>query len=196
IFLANTSADLSRGGAIIAADSIEVHGDNITNGGQMRAVHDINLAGGDINLSGGGVAAGGNVDASATHDLNLSSAQVEGQDVTLHADHNVTLETAANTVTSNYHGNTVTRTDIGQQASVNASGKLAISAGNPDSSTADGGGDLAINGVKLSGNQVSLNATHDISLGTVQDVSGHDVGSKRMHDTEVHVHNIVTAITS
>src|SRR5690606_20011042 len=27
IFLANTSADLSRGGAIIAADSIEVHGD-------------------------------------------------------------------------------------------------------------------------------------------------------------------------
>ena len=184
IYLA--SADLSsvKNGSIIAADSIRATGDDFVNNGVITAKRAIDIDSKEVKLSGK-MGAGNNIDIDAKV-IDILSGKISGDNISLSATDDIKIATASMYTENRGAGSHTWNTQLGEQASLDARDKLNVSAGN----------DVAINGANLKGQQVSLDAGHDLTLGTVVDREGHDIGSDGYRDTRDKVRNIVTEITS
>lgn len=185
VYLAQGSSRLLRDGAVIGGATVAIEGSSFSNSGTVRASGDLRVTtAGDIANQGGTMSAGGSLALQSGGDLSNESGQLRGQDVSLAAAGDLLLRTrseeyAGQGGSTSYHG-----TVLGEAASVSAGGSLTLAAG----------GDLVLEGARVSGNDVSLVAGRDLLLGTVKVADGYRFTSADWQSAEEHVRYLQTEV--
>ncbi|MES2917889.1 MAG: hemagglutinin repeat-containing protein [Pseudomonadota bacterium] len=164
VYLAQGSSRVLRDGAVIGGGSVVIEGDSFSNSGTVRATGDLRVTtDGDIDNLGGTLRAGGDLALTSGADISNASGQLSGANVSLVAAGDITHRTTADTYdgqggSTRFHG-----TVLGEQASVSATGSV----------TQVAGGDLTLEGARVSGTDVSLAAGRNLLIGTVKVADGY-----------------------
>ncbi|MES2918181.1 MAG: hemagglutinin repeat-containing protein [Pseudomonadota bacterium] len=160
VYLAQGSSRLLRHGAVIGGGSVSIEGETFANGGLVQARDGLAITTQqDLLNQGGSLVAGGDLSlASRQADIENVSGHISGANVTLVAAGDIVHRTAVEEHTVQVGSAVSTYTNVGDTASVRASGNLVQAAGH----------DLRLEAATVSGNNVILAAGNDIVLDTVQ----------------------------
>ncbi|CAB3755762.1 hemagglutinin repeat-containing protein [Paraburkholderia solisilvae] len=166
VYLAHTHAnDLQPGGALIAADDVEIHAPgSATNSGVIRGGTQTVIGATDIVNRGGAIGSGndhGTTVISATNDVINASGRITGNRVAVLAGHDIVNTTLVDTVgiRSMAGDSRVSQTLQGAQGTIASTGDMVIAAGH----------DLTVRGASLeAGDNAQIAAGHDMVVDTVE----------------------------
>ncbi|MGF1719548.1 filamentous hemagglutinin N-terminal domain-containing protein [Vibrio kyushuensis] len=171
LYLAQVSERDFTGGAVIAGGGLEINAGDINNSGTLSSDSSLTLkSDGTLLNDTGTIAAGGDLIVQADGDIINRSGQISGENVALVSQSgSVINETLTDQLNVDKDGNIkdadaagieYTDTYIGQTAGIKASNELVIQAGD---SITNIGGELS------SGSTLTLIASNDINLSSVED---------------------------
>ncbi|MBJ9939470.1 hemagglutinin repeat-containing protein [Burkholderia multivorans] len=193
VYMAQTHAnDLQPTGALIAADDVEIHtAGSATNSGVIKGGTKTVLTATDILNRGGTIASGsanGTTVVSATNDVVNASGMITGNRVAVMAGRDIVNTTLVDTVgVMGASGVSKVNTSlIGQQATIAATGDLAVQAGR----------DLTLHGANLSaGGDAMVTAGRNIAVDTVQSTTNQSMHlSDQRHWEESTTKNVASNI--
>ncbi|WP_233833523.1 hemagglutinin repeat-containing protein [Paraburkholderia sp. ZP32-5] len=182
VYLAQTHAnDLQPGGALIAADDVELHATgSVNNSGTLKGGTQMVVTGTNIVNRAGTIASSdtdGTTVVSATNDVVNASGLIAGNRVAVLAGNNISNTTLvdANGVGSSAAGSKANTTLLGAQGTIASTGDMVIAAGN----------DLTVHGANISaGGGAQITAGHDITVDAVQSATSQSLAQNDQHHWE------------
>ena len=152
VYLAN---GIQAPDALIAGQSVAIEAGSITSAGTLRAQEGLAATASDGSITNTGtIIAGETLSLTASEDIVNRSGVISGDDVTLAAEGDIRNETAFEHVSAGRHNYTL----LGDQARIEAAGKLTLDSGN----------DVLIRGSELSAEQLEVLAGGNIQVDTIE----------------------------
>jgi len=150
VYIANTHEYLVEGGKIIAGDDIDLLVDRLNNSGLMEAGNNLNIDASDkVTNHDGTMRAGNDLNLTAKNDIENISADMRAKNITLVAsDGNIINRRYVETQDYSGAGVRDVKTVTGKAGNIEASGNLALNAGDT----------ITVTGSRLAGEEVSLKA--------------------------------------
>lgn len=186
VYLAHAHAnDLQLGGALIAADDVEIHATgSATNSGVIRggtqtviAATSILNRGGSIGSGSGSSTDSGTTVVSATNDVVNASGRITGNRVAVLAGHDIVNTTLVDSVgvSSAVGDSKISQSLLGTQGAIASTGDLLVVAGN----------DLSVHGASIAaGGNAQIAAGHNVNIDTVQSDTSQSVTKNDQHHWE------------
>lgn len=152
VYLAN---GIQAPDALIAGQSVAIEAGSITSAGTIRAQENLTATASDGSITNTGtILAGETLSLTASEDIVNRSGVVSGHDVTVTAEGDIRNETAFEHVSAGRQNYTM----LGDQARIEAAGKLTLNSGN----------DVLIRGSELSAEQLDVQAGGNIQVDTIE----------------------------
>lgn len=185
VYLAQGSSRILQDGAVIGGGSLDIDSDSFTNSGLVRAHDKVRVkATGAISNLGGTIQAEGDLELRSAGDILNESGHIGGGKVLLRAEGDIVNRTWSMRDEVGSGSNTAWSTRVGDTASVTAAGNLVQIAG----------GDIRLEAAALAGENISLVAGENITLGTVQIDQGYQFTSSDWQQAEAHVRHLQTQV--
>ena len=166
LYLAPGSADLTKEGAVISGNTINLEADGVGNSGVIASRQEMTVIAGDQGVvnNQGNMQAGGLMLVDSQGDIKNQSASIQGRDVALQSQGSIINEVDADYIEETRDGDDYWRTEYGDAGQIKATGDVTLNAGEH----------IVVTGSRIAGENVGMQAAGNIQIESLDVSEGFD----------------------